>query len=99
MRQLFHSPLGSLDPISDIAALGLRYGVSVHVDACLGGFLIPFMEEAGYPLPLFDFRLPGVTSISADTHKYGYAPKGSSVIMYRNKDMRHYQVGDGNGIL
>jgi len=84
-------PHGSLDPISDIAALGLRYGVSVHVDACLGGFLIPFMEEAGFPLPLFDFRLPGVTSISADTHKYGYAPKGSSVIMYRNKDMRHYQ--------
>ena len=50
------------------------------------------MEEAGFPMPLFDFRLPGVTSISADTHKYGYAPKGSSVIMYRDKDIRHYQV-------
>jgi len=84
-------PHGCIDPISEIASLGQRYGISVHVDACLGGFLIPFMEEAGFPLPLFDFRLPGVTSISADTHKYGFAPKGSSVIMYKNKDMRQYQ--------
>merc|ERR1719370_2543291 len=80
-----------MDPISEIAALGERYGISVHVDACLGGFLIPFMEEAGFPLPLFDFRLPGVTSISADTHKYGFAPKGSSVIMYKNMKYREYQ--------
>jgi len=84
-------PHGSLDPISEIASLGERYGISVHVDACLGGFIIPFMEEAGYPMPIFDFRLPGVTSISADTHKYGYAPKGSSVIMYRDPDIRRYQ--------
>ena len=88
----FHPIPGCIDPIADIAALGERYGISVHVDACLGGFLIPFMEEAGFPLPPFDFRLPGVTSISADTHKYGYAPKGSSVIMYRSKEMRHHQV-------
>jgi len=84
-------PHGCIDPITDIAALGLQRGISVHVDACLGGFLIPFMEEAGFPVPSFDFRLAGVTSISADTHKYGYAPKGSSVIMYRNKELRHYQ--------
>jgi len=84
-------PHGSLDPIQEIAALGLKYGIPVHVDACLGGFIIPFMEAAGYPLPLFDFRVPGVVSISADTHKYGYALKGSSVIMYRNKEIRHYQ--------
>lgn len=52
-----------------IAALGIKYNIPVHVDACLGGFLIPFMKRAGYPLPLFDFRLNGVTSISADPHK------------------------------
>ena len=57
-----------------------------------GGFLVPFMEEAGYPLPPFDFRVEGVTSISADTHKYGFAPKGSSVILYSEPKYRHYQV-------
>uniref|UniRef100_A0A5F8G8Q2 sphinganine-1-phosphate aldolase n=1 Tax=Monodelphis domestica TaxID=13616 RepID=A0A5F8G8Q2_MONDO len=72
--------------------LALRYKVPLHVDACLGGFLIVFMQKAGYPLDLlFDFRVNGVTSISADTHKYGYAPKGSSVLMYKNKEYRHYQ--------
>jgi len=84
-------PHGILDPIASISALGLQYGIPVHVDACLGGFLIPFMEEAGYPLPLFDFRLPGVTSISCDTHKYGFAPKGSSVILYRSLELRRNQ--------
>merc|ERR1711936_675136 len=67
-------PHGSIE---DIAALGVRYGIPVHVDACLGGFLIAFMQEAGFPVKPFDFRVPGVTSISADTHKYGFAPKGS----------------------
>ncbi|XP_075740652.1 sphingosine-1-phosphate lyase isoform X3 [Rhipicephalus microplus] len=62
-------PHGSIDPILEIAELGLRYGIPVHVDACLGGFLVPFMDDAGFPLPPFDFRLEGVTSISADTHK------------------------------
>lgn len=84
-------PHGVIDPISEIAKLGVKYNVPVHVDSCLGGFLIPFMEKAGYPIPPVDFRLPGVTSISADTHKYGYAPKGSSVIMYRNADYRKFQ--------
>ncbi|XP_045595073.2 sphingosine-1-phosphate lyase [Procambarus clarkii] len=84
-------PHGVIDPIEEIAALGIKYNIPVHVDSCLGGFLIPFMEEAGYPLPLFDFRVTGVTSISADTHKYGYAPKGSSVIMYREAKWRHHQ--------
>ncbi|KAK8743596.1 hypothetical protein OTU49_001150 [Cherax quadricarinatus] len=84
-------PHGIIDPIEEIAALGIKYNIPVHVDSCLGGFLIPFMEEAGYPLPLFDFRLKGVTSISADTHKYGYAPKGSSVVMYREDKWRHHQ--------
>lgn len=82
---------GSIDPIKEIAQLGVKYGIPVHVDACLGGFLVPFMAEAGYHIPQFDFSLPGVTSISADTHKYGFAPKGSSVLLYRNEGLRSYQ--------
>lgn len=58
-----------MDDIQAIASLGLKYNIPVHVDACLGGFLIPFMKRAGYPLSLFDFRVRGVTSISADPHK------------------------------
>lgn len=84
-------PHGSIDDIVEIAKLGLKYGIPVHVDACLGGFLIAFMKDAGYPLKPFDFSVPGVTSISADTHKYGFAPKGSSVIMYSKSEYRHYQ--------
>lgn len=84
-------PYGTMDNIRAISELGLKYNIPVHVDACLGGFLICFMEDCGYILPSFDFRLPGVTSISADTHKYGYAPKGSSVILYREKKYRHFQ--------
>lgn len=84
-------PYGTMDNIEAISELGLKYDIPVHVDACLGGFLACFMSDAGYALPPFDFRLPGVTSISADTHKYGYAPKGSSIILYRNKKYRHYQ--------
>ncbi|XP_011254754.1 sphingosine-1-phosphate lyase [Camponotus floridanus] len=84
-------PYGTLDNIEAISELGMKYNIPVHVDACLGGFLTCFMPDAGYDLPLFDFKLPGVTSLSADTHKYGYAPKGSSIILYRNKIYRHYQ--------
>uniref|UniRef100_A0A0N4ZSM4 sphinganine-1-phosphate aldolase n=1 Tax=Parastrongyloides trichosuri TaxID=131310 RepID=A0A0N4ZSM4_PARTI len=84
-------PSGTADNIVEIAELGLKYNIPVHVDACLGGMLIPFMEDAGYTLPLFDFRVPGVTSISCDLHKYGYAPKGSSVIMYKSSEYLHKQ--------
>ncbi|XP_026878408.2 sphingosine-1-phosphate lyase 1 [Electrophorus electricus] len=84
-------PHGIIDPIVEIGKLAEKYNIPFHVDACLGGFLIVFMEKAGFKLEPFDFRLKGVTSISADTHKYGYAPKGSSVILYRNKNYRHYQ--------
>ncbi|XP_067011036.1 sphingosine-1-phosphate lyase [Anabrus simplex] len=84
-------PYGTMDDIKQIAALGVKYNIPVHVDACLGGFIIAFMEDAGSPLPPFDFRVPGVTSISADTHKYGYAPKGSSVILYSHPKYRHHQ--------
>ncbi len=82
---------GSIDNIQEIAALGQRYGVPVHVDACLGGFCIAFMRGAGFPLKPFDFAVPGVTSISADTHKYGYATKGSSVVLYSKEEYRHHQ--------
>ncbi|XP_029305732.1 sphingosine-1-phosphate lyase 1 isoform X2 [Cottoperca gobio] len=84
-------PHGIIDPIEEVAKLAVRYSLPLHVDACLGGFLIVFMAKAGYPLAPFDFRVKGVTSISADTHKYGYAPKGSSVILYSDKTYRHYQ--------
>ena len=84
-------PHGVIDPIQDIARLARSHGVYMHVDACLGGFLIAFMEKAGFPLEPFDFRVKGVTSISADTHKFGYCPKGTSVIMYSSPDLRHRQ--------
>ena len=84
-------PHGIIDPIEDIAKLARKRGIGVHVDCCLGGFLVPFMNKAGYPIEPFDFQVPGVTSISADTHKYGYAPKGTSVVMYANKELCHKQ--------
>ncbi len=84
-------PHGVIDPIAGLAELARERGVHFHVDACLGGFLLPFAARLGYPIPAFDFRLPGVTSISADVHKYGYGAKGASVILYRNADIRRYQ--------
>ncbi|CAG2244399.1 CRY [Mytilus edulis] len=84
-------PHGIIDSIEEICQLGVKYNIPVHVDCCLGGFLVPFMEKAGYNIPVCDFRVEGVTSISADTHKYAFAPKGSSVILYRNKDIRQRQ--------
>lgn len=84
-------PYGTMDDIEAIAKLGKKYNIPVHVDACLGGFLIIFMRRAGYQVAAFDFSIDGVTSISADTHKYGFAPKGSSVILYSEKKYRHYQ--------
>ncbi|KAF5299206.1 hypothetical protein FQA39_LY02379 [Lamprigera yunnana] len=84
-------PYGAIDDISAISQLGVKYNIPVHVDSCLGGFLTVFMSAAGYPVPICDFRLPGVVSISADTHKYGFTPKGSSVILYREKKYLHHQ--------
>lgn len=84
-------PYGTMDNIEAIAKLGKKYNIPVHVDGCLGGFLIIFMKRAGYNVRPFDFSVDGVTSISADTHKYGFTPKGSSVIMYSDKLYRHYQ--------
>lgn len=84
-------PHGMIDPVPEIAALAAERGIGCHVDACLGGFLLPFAERLGYPVPPFDFRLPGVTSMSVDTHKYGYAAKGTSVVLYRGADLFHHQ--------
>ncbi len=84
-------PHGLVDPIEELSELARAQGLGFHTDGCLGGFLLPWAEKLGYPVPRFDFRLPGVTSISADTHKYGYAAKGTSVVLYRNADLRHFQ--------
>lgn len=84
-------PHGLVDPIEELSELARARGIGFHTDACLGGFLLPWAEKLGYDVPPFDFRLPGVTSISADTHKYGYAPKGTSVVLYRGHELRHYQ--------
>ena len=80
---------GTVDPIGELAELATERGVGMHVDGCLGGYLLPFGEELGLPIPLFDFRVPGVTSISADTHKYGYALKGTSTLLFRDKELRN----------
>ncbi|MEW6031040.1 MAG: aminotransferase class V-fold PLP-dependent enzyme [Chloroflexota bacterium] len=84
-------PHGAIDPIEELSELARQHGIGFHVDACLGGFVLPWAERLGYPVPKFDFRLPGVTSMSADTHKYGYAAKGTSVVLYRGLDLLHYQ--------
>ena len=81
---------GTIDPIDRLSEIALEKGVGLHVDACLGGFILAWGQELGYDIPVFDFRLPGVTSISADTHKYGYAPKGTSVLACRNRTLRDY---------
>jgi glutamate/tyrosine decarboxylase-like PLP-dependent enzyme len=80
-------PQGVVDPIEALSKIALRYKVGLHVDACLGGFVLPFVDDA----PVFDFRNPGVTSMSADTHKYGYASKGTSIVLYRDNTLRHGQ--------
>ena len=80
---------GTIDPIAELGRLALERGVGMHVDSCLGGFILPFAEELGIAIPRFDFRVPGVTSISADTHKYGYALKGTSTVLFRDRALRN----------
>jgi len=83
---------GVIDPIAEIGALAQEKGLPFHVDSCVGGIHLSFMRKLGYALPDFDFTVPGVTSISADLHKYGYAAKGASTILYRSKDIRRFQL-------
>jgi glutamate/tyrosine decarboxylase-like PLP-dependent enzyme len=85
-------PHGVVDPIEALGAIALERNIPLHVDACVGGYLLPFVEQLGYPVPKFDFRVQGVTSISADTHKYGYSAKGASTILYRNMDLLAHQM-------
>jgi sphinganine-1-phosphate aldolase len=84
-------PHGVIDPIEELATIARSNHLLLHVDACMGGFMLPFVKHLGYPVPEFDFKVPGVTSISADNHKYGYANKGASVILYRNHEIRRHQ--------
>jgi glutamate/tyrosine decarboxylase-like PLP-dependent enzyme len=84
-------PHGVIDPIPQLSDMARERRVGFHTDACLGGFVLPWAERLGYDIPPFDFRLAGVTSMSADTHKYGYAAKGTSVVLYRGRELRRHQ--------
>jgi len=77
---------GTIDPIADLGALAEERGLWLHVDACVGGYIAPFAAKAGYPIPAFDFAVPGVTSMSADLHKFGFCPKPASTVFYRSAD-------------
>ena len=92
-------PQGVVDPVIEIAELAATVGANCHVDACMGGFVLPFAEMDGRSAPAWDFRAAGVTSISADLHKLGYAPKGVSVLLHRNRDLRRYQTFEFDGWL
>ncbi len=83
---------GVVDPIPELAALARDHGLLCHVDACVGGFLLPYFRRLGAVFPDFDFGVPGVTSVSMDLHKYAYAPKGASIVLYRNRELRRHQV-------
>lgn len=85
-------PYGNYDPAPQIAALALKWGINCHLDACLGSFINPFIERSGFEIPhKIDFRVPGISSISCDPHKYGMGPKGVSVVMFRDSKVRSYQ--------
>ncbi|MCB9792075.1 MAG: aspartate aminotransferase family protein [Alphaproteobacteria bacterium] len=79
---------GVIDPVEAVGAIAEARGLPLHVDACVGGWLLPYFRRLGAEVAPFDFSVPGVTSVSMDFHKYGYAPKGASVICYRSKELR-----------
>lgn len=85
-------PYGIIDPVEELGKLATEKDVWLHVDACVGGLILPFLSKIDVPIRKWDFSAKGVSSISVDLHKYGYTPKGSSVILYRNKDLRKYQL-------
>ncbi|PIE19862.1 MAG: aspartate aminotransferase family protein [Proteobacteria bacterium] len=84
-------PQGVVDPIEEIAQLAQRRKLLCHVDACVGGMMLPFVRDLGHQVPAFDFAVPGVTSMSVDLHKYGYAAKGASIVLYRDAELRKHQ--------
>jgi glutamate/tyrosine decarboxylase-like PLP-dependent enzyme len=83
---------GVIDPIAEIAAIAREHALLLHVDACVGGIQLSMMRKAGYEIPPFDFAVPGVTSISVDMHKYGYAAKNASALLYRDRGLRRYAL-------
>ncbi len=84
-------PQGVIDPITKIGQVAVKHNLLCHVDACIGGFILPFLKQLNYKISDFDFAVEGVTSISTDIHKYGYAAKGASVILYKNAELRKHQ--------
>ena len=93
-------PFGTIDPIADLAGLALRHGIHFHTDACVGGFALPFLRKLGEDIPAFDFSVPGVSTISADLHKYGFAARGTSLILYRDKSLQqlsHFTLNQWSG--
>ena len=88
----FSYPYGVMDPVVELAGLAAQRGVSCHVDACIGGFVLPFLDRLGVDVPPWDFRVDGVTQLSADVHKYGYTPKGASVVLHRDPDWFAHQA-------
>ena len=84
-------PHGLIDPIAEIAEIAKKNNLLCHVDSCIGGFILPFVKKLGFPLIDFDFKVEGVTSISADMHKYGYSPKGASIVLYKDSSLRKFQ--------
>ncbi len=85
-------PHGMVDPVEKIGALAQKRSLWLHVDACLGGLMLPFLRHLGQDIPAYDFGIPGVMSLSADIHKYAYTPKGVSAVLYRNRDLRKFQI-------
>ena len=88
----FSYPYGIMDPVADLASIAAEHGAGCHVDACIGGFVLPFLERLGHDVPPWDFRVDGVTEISADIHKYGFVPKGASVVLHRDDDWFGHQA-------
>jgi glutamate/tyrosine decarboxylase-like PLP-dependent enzyme len=87
-------PHGVIDPIEELSTYALSKGIAFHSDTCIGAFVLPFLERLGHDVPPFDFRLPGVTQMSCDIHKYGYSTKGASAIVYRDAAWLRHQVFD-----
>ncbi len=85
-------PYGTIDDIRALSDIALEKDIWLHVDACIGGFVLPFLRELGEEIPPFDFTLEGVKSLSVDLHKYGYSPKGGSIILYRSRELRLHQI-------
>ena len=83
---------GVIDPIPELSELARQKGIWFHTDACMGGFLLPYVKRLGRPVTDFDFSLPGITSLSVDLHKYAYTPKGASMVLYRNPELRRFQM-------